>query len=42
MNGFTGKLYGELPVSVPKLLLLFAGVFAAALAVFLGLGFLFF
>lgn len=42
MNGATGKLYGELPVSIPKILLLFAGVFAAALALFVGLGILFF
>ncbi len=26
MNGYTGKIYGELPVSIPKLLLLFGGV----------------
>lgn len=42
MNGSTGKLYGELPLSIPKLLLLFAGVFAAALAVFAAIGFMFF
>ena len=42
MNGATGKLYGELPISIPKLLLLFAGVFAAALALFVGLGLILF
>lgn len=30
MNGYSGKLYGQLPVSIPKLLALFAGIFAAA------------
>ncbi len=27
MNGYTGKVYGELPVSIPKLLSLFFGIF---------------
>lgn len=42
MNGATGKVYGELPVSIPKLLLLFGGVFLAALALFFGIGLAFF
>ena len=37
MNGNTGKLYGELPVSIPRLLLACIGVFAAVF----GLAFLF-
>ena len=40
MNGCTGKIYGELPVSVPKLLLLGLGVFLAAAATVFGLGWL--
>ena len=42
MNGSTGKLYGELPVSIPKLLLLFGGVLLAAFIVAFGLGWIFF
>jgi len=33
MNGATGKIYGELPVSIPKLLLFGLGVLAASFAV---------
>lgn len=40
MNGSTGKLYGELPVSIPKLLLLGLGVFTLAALVTFGLGWL--
>ena len=36
MNGHTGKIYGELPVSIPKLMLLFGAV-AGALAVLFAL-----
>lgn len=36
MNGHTGKIYGELPVSIPKLIILGAAVgLAAALLAFL-------
>ena len=33
MNGYTGKLYGQLPVSLAKLAALFAAIFAAALPI---------
>lgn len=33
MNGYTGKIYGELPVSFPKLLILFGSLFAGISAV---------
>ena len=38
MNGHTGKIYGELPVSIPKLLLLFGGAFLALAALFILIG----
>lgn len=34
MNGNTGKIYGELPISIPKLSLLFAGIATALTATF--------
>lgn len=42
MNGSTGKVYGELPVSIPKLALAALGVFVGALALALLFGFAFF
>jgi hypothetical protein len=42
MNGVTGKLYGELPVSLWKILLVAAGVFSAALALFMWIAFMLF
>ena len=42
MNGSTGKVYGELPVSISKLLLAALGVFVGALALSLLFGFAFF
>ena len=42
MNGSTGKVYGELPISIPKLLLFALGVLIAAFAAAFGLGYLFF
>lgn len=33
MNGNTGKIYGELPISIPKLLLLFSGIALSVAAV---------
>lgn len=42
MNGYTGKIYGELPVSLPKLLLLALGSFALAFALFFLIGRFFF
>lgn len=42
MNGSTGKFYGELPVSIPKLLLLALGVFAAAVGLVWLIAYLFF
>ncbi len=41
MNGSTGKIYGELPISIPKILSLFGGIFLGAAALVLGIGFLF-
>ncbi len=41
MNGSTGKIYGELPVSIPKLLLFSLGVLALAFAISFGIGWLF-
>ena len=38
MNGHTGKIYGELPVSIPKLLLLFGAVAASLLVLFTLMG----
>jgi len=34
MNGNTGKIYGELPVSIPKIALLFAGIATTLTAIF--------
>ncbi len=34
MNGNTGKIYGELPISIPKLALLFSGIAVALTAIF--------
>ena len=34
MNGNTGKIYGELPISIPKLALLFGGIATALTAIF--------
>ena len=34
MNGNTGKIYGELPVSIPKIALLFGGIATALTAIF--------
>ncbi len=42
MNGSTGKVYGELPVSIPKLLLFALGVLILSFAIAFGLGYLFF
>ena len=42
MNGSTGKLYGELPVSIPKMLLLGLGVMLGAALIAFGLGWLLF
>ena len=42
MNGSTGKVYGELPVSIPKLLIAALGVFIGALALSLLFCFAFF
>lgn len=39
MNGYTGKVYGELPVSIPKLAALFGIVFGVALAIAMLLGY---
>lgn len=41
MNGSTGKIYGELPVSIPKLLLFAGAIFLASFALAFGLGWLF-
>lgn len=38
MNGYTGKIYGELPVSVPKLLLLFGAIAGAIILLAMLLG----
>lgn len=38
MNGHTGKIYGELPVSIPKLALLFGGIALALTCIFFLLG----
>ena len=38
MNGFTGKIYGELPVSVNRLILAFSGVFASVFAIVAAIG----
>ena len=38
MNGHTGKVYGKLPVSIPKLAILFGSVFACLSALFVALG----
>lgn len=38
MNGYTGKIYGELPVSVPKILALFGSIVALATGLFTLLG----
>lgn len=38
MNGYTGKIYGELPVSFWKILLLALGTFAAAFLIFFLMG----
>ncbi len=38
MNGYTGKIYGELPVSVPKILALFGSILALATGLFTLLG----
>ena len=38
MNGATGKIYGELPVSIPKLLLLALGILLGVAALVFGLG----
>ncbi len=42
MNGVTGKIYGELPISIPKLLLTTLGVLLGVAAIVFGLGFAFF
>ncbi|MBR2930834.1 MAG: TFIIB-type zinc ribbon-containing protein [Clostridia bacterium] len=42
MNGSTGKIYGELPISIPKLLLFGLGIFAAAFLAAFGLGWILF
>ena len=34
MNGYTGKIYGELPISIPKLLAVLGGVFALLTLIF--------
>ena len=38
MNGYTGKIYGELPVSIPKLLLFFGGLALSLATVFFLIG----
>ena len=38
MNGYTGKVYGELPISKVKLALTFAAIMAAVAAVIFALG----
>jgi hypothetical protein len=38
MNGHTGKIYGELPVSIPKLAILFGGIALALTALFTLIG----
>ena len=38
MNGYTGKIYGELPLSIPKLALLFGGVAIALTLLFTLIG----
>ena len=38
MNGYTGKVYGELPISKVKLALMFAAIMAAVAAVIFALG----
>jgi len=38
MNGSTGKIYGELPISIPKVLLLFGAVALSAAAIFALIG----
>ena len=38
MNGHTGKIYGEFPVSIPKLLTLFGGIALALTVIFTLLG----
>lgn len=41
MNGYTGKIYGELPISIPKLLILAGSIFASvSLLLFLFIWFL--
>lgn len=42
INGATGKMYGELPVSIPKLIALGVGVFILSFLVAFGLGWLLF
>lgn len=42
MNGATGKMYGELPVSIPKLIALGVGVFLLSFLAAFGLGWLIF
>lgn len=42
INGMTGKIYGELPISIPKLLLLAGGIFAGVLLLCLLIGGVFF
>ncbi len=42
MNGSTGKIYGELPVSIPKLLLSALGIFAAVAGLMFLIGYNFF
>ncbi len=42
MNGSTGKIYGELPISVPKLLLAALGLFLGVAAIAFAIGFFFF
>ena len=39
MNGYTGKVYGKLPLSIPKLLLLAGGVFLLSLVICMLFGF---
>ena len=38
MNGYTGKIYGELPISIPKLALLFGAVAGALTVLFTLIG----
>ena len=39
MNGYTGKVYGKIPLSIPKLLMLFGGSFILSLIITMLFGF---